>query len=205
MASGGLPRPLAARPHWRDDEAGWLIVRPTEDTTVSAELRGPFTLRDGTLVTIRPIHPDDEPAMVRFHQSLSDESVYLRYFHPLKLGVRIAHDRLARICHADPAHETVLVAELPDADIVAVGRLTRRSDGCDGEFAIVVSDAAQGHGLGTEMLRRLVASGREGGLARITGDILPENGAMQAVAERVGFTCAYVGAEGLVRATLTLE
>ena len=208
----------------------WLVVRPSEDITVRSEpgtpagstgadapgvaqfhgglVSGPFTLHDGTAVAIRSIRPDDEPAMVHFHESLSDQSVYLRYFHPLKLGVRVAHERLERICHVDPAHEMVLVAERAGptgGDIVAVGRLTRQQAGRDAEFAIVVSDAAQGQGLGTEMLTRLVAGGRQAGLARITGEILPENRAMQAVCERIGFTCAYLGTEGLVHAELDLD
>jgi acetyltransferase len=156
---------------------------------------------------IRPIQPDDESAMVRFHESLSDESVYLRYFHPLKLGYRVAHERLARICHVDATHEMVLVVEraAPDEGIVAVGRLTKTNDGGDGEFAIVVSDGVQGQGIGTELLQRLVTLGRAAQLAHITGEILPENRAMQAVAERVGFSCRYAGGEGVVRAHLTLS
>ena len=49
-------------------------------------------LRDGTPVTIRPIRPEDEPMMVRFHESLSEESVYMRFFHMLNLTQRIAHE-----------------------------------------------------------------------------------------------------------------
>jgi acetyltransferase len=169
---------------------------------------GPFALRDGVEVMIRSIVPADERAMVRFHESLSDESVYRRYFHPLKLGFRVAHERLSRVCHPEPAREVVLVverADLSDTAIIAVGRLTRTSGDRDAEFAIVVSDAAQGLGLGTELLERLVAAGRRAGLARITGEILPHNLAMQAVAHRVGFRCVFAGGEGLVRAELALE
>ncbi len=48
----------------------------------------PWTMKDGTRVTIRPIRPEDEPAMVRFHETLSERSVYLRYFHLMNLEQR---------------------------------------------------------------------------------------------------------------------
>ena len=47
-----------------------------------------WTMKDGTAVTIRPIRPEDEPAMVRFHETLSERSVYLRYFHLMNLEQR---------------------------------------------------------------------------------------------------------------------
>lgn len=39
------------------------------------------TLRDGTAVTLRPIRPEDEPLMIKFHETLSDRSVYFRWLH----------------------------------------------------------------------------------------------------------------------------
>src|SRR6266496_2694813 len=69
-----------------------------------------WTMKDGTQVEIRPIRPQDEPFMVKFHSVLSDRTVYLRYFCSLSLATRTAHDRLVRICFSDPETETVLVA-----------------------------------------------------------------------------------------------
>ena len=74
----------------------------------------PWKLKDGTAVTIRPIRPEDEPLMVRFHQTLSERSVYLRYFATLKLDQRIAHERLSRICFNDYDREMALVVERRD-------------------------------------------------------------------------------------------
>ncbi|MBM3495065.1 MAG: acetyl CoA synthetase subunit alpha, partial [Armatimonadetes bacterium] len=50
-----------------------------------------WTMRDGTQVLIRPIRPEDEPQIVDFHQTLSDQSIYMRYFHAMKLSQRVAH------------------------------------------------------------------------------------------------------------------
>jgi len=166
-----------------------------------------FTLRDGAHVVIRPIHPTDEPLMAQFHETLSDRSVYYRYFHPVALGARIDYRRLTRICHVDQEREHVLVAEGTDAAgtpcIMAVGRLSRRDDHA-GEFALVVSDPAQGQGLGSELLRQLVRVACDAGLRLVTGDVLLENLAMRAVAERLGFRSTLVPGEGLVRVELPL-
>ena len=60
----------------------------------------PWTMKGGIEVTIRPIRAEDEPSMVKFHETLSDRTVYLRYFSSLSLAVRTAHERLVRICLA---------------------------------------------------------------------------------------------------------
>ena len=63
---------------------------------------------------IRPIRPEDEPLMVEFHETLSERTVHLRYFHALKLSRRVAHERLTRICFIDYDREIALVAECTD-------------------------------------------------------------------------------------------
>ena len=82
-------------------------------------------MKDGSRVTIRPIRPEDEPAMIKFHSELSERSVYLRWFQPLKLTQRTSHERLTRACFIDYDREMALVAERPNAagepEILAVG------------------------------------------------------------------------------------
>jgi acetyltransferase len=180
-----------------------LAIRPYPGKYVA-----PFALEDGTPVVIRPIRPEDEPLMVAFHEGLSEQTVYFRYFHFLGLGQRVSHARLRRTCFLDYDRDMALVAEARGPDdrprILGVGRLTRERGTAAGEFAVVVADEVQGLGLGTELLRRIVSVGRDEGLRRITGDILPENRAMQVVSEQVGFTCRLAPAEGVVRAELVL-
>ncbi|MEP7190049.1 MAG: GNAT family N-acetyltransferase, partial [Roseiflexaceae bacterium] len=151
----------------------------------------PYTLRSGTEVLIRPIRPEDEPLIVTFHSTLSKQSVYLRYFYPMSLEQRIAHDRLTRICFIDYDREMVLVAEHADASgqraIIGVGRLTKIRGANHAEFATVVSDAYQGQGIGSELLRRLIAIGRDERIDRVLADVLPDNRDMQRVFKQLGF------------------
>lgn len=167
-----------------------------------------WSLRDGTPVIIRPIRPEDEPMMVDFHHHLSDRSVYHRWFNAFGLDQRIAHDRLSRICFIDYDREMALVVEHTDShggrEIIAVGRLSRLRGVNAAEFSITISDPWQRHGLGIELLRRLVRIGREEGLARISAVILPENVGMQAVARKAGFTIRNDVLEGECHAEILL-
>jgi acetyltransferase len=169
-----------------------------------AEYAAPWTLKDGTCVLIRPIRPEDEPMMVRFHESLSDRSVYLRYFQMLQLGQRIAHERLTRQCFIDYDREIALVAE-SDGGIVAVGRLCKLHGVNEAEIAAIVSDLYQNQGLGIRLVRSLVDIARREKLDRVVASMLPENRQMQKVFERLGFRVGYVSEEQLVQAELRLD
>lgn len=152
----------------------------------------PWQSKNGMQVLIRPIRPEDEPAMAKFHETLSDRSVYLRFFHMEKLSSRVAHARLLRKCFIDYEREMALVAEHSNAQdgnsgIIAVGRLTRAPGTREAEVAVLVADEFQHCGLGSELLGRLIQVGRDEKLERITATILPENMTMRTLAARHGF------------------
>jgi acetyltransferase len=167
-------------------------------------------LRDGTEVIIRPIRPEDERLIAKFHETLSDQSVYLRYFHPMALKQRVAHDRLSRICFIDYDREMVLVVEEKDPAngedrFIAVGRLNKLRGINDAEFAILISDDYQRSGLGTMLLDRLVQIGRAEKVDRIVADILTENRGMQRACEKVGFKLRFDQEEQVVKAVIELQ
>ena len=151
----------------------------------------PWQLQDGTSVTLRPIRPEDEPLIVQFHRTLSEESVYFRYFHLMTLNHRIAHERLTRICFVDYDREMALVVDRKDEtghhEVLGVGRLSKSHSLNEAEFAMLISDVYQKQGIGTQLLEQLVQVGRDEGLDYITAEILHENRAMQRVCEKVGF------------------
>lgn len=167
-----------------------------------------WTLKNGAAIAIRPIQPEDEPLLAAFHQTLSEETVFLRYAHLIKLSRRIAHDRLSRICHPDDT-EYVIVAlhTRPDhsPEIIAVARLNRLPASADAEFAILVSDRFQHQGLGTELLRQLLAIARDHNIHRIFGEILPENHGMEHVCQALGFHLRNDPDEDFVIAELEVE
>ncbi len=163
----------------------------------------PWTAKDGTQLTIRPIRPEDEPAMVDFHETLSEQSVYFRYFHVMKLSHRTSHERLLRICFIDYDREMALVAEC-DGKIVGVGRLTKLRRSNDAEFAVIVSDAFQGRGLGTELMRSILEVARAEKVARVEAGILMDNRSMQRICQKAGFRLRHVPLDDMVAAEMVL-
>jgi acetyltransferase len=169
-----------------ESELPKLSIRPYPAQYVAG-----WQTKDGSELTIRPIRSEDEPAMVAFHQTLSDRTVYQRYMQLLQLQQRVSHERLTRICFIDYDREIALVAEKDKdggaGEIVGVGRIQKIHGTDMAEFAIVISDSMQGKGLGTEFLKRLIEIAKDEKVARLHADILAENIAMQKVCEKLGF------------------
>ncbi|HVT92747.1 MAG TPA: bifunctional acetate--CoA ligase family protein/GNAT family N-acetyltransferase [Bryobacteraceae bacterium] len=182
----------------RDEDLPRLAIRPYPSAYGKT-----WAATEGSVLTIRPIRPEDEPSMVRFHESLSERSVYFRYFHQMRLAHRVSHQRLTRICFIDYEREMVLVAETAGGEIVAVGRLTRQPGTPDAEFALLVSDAWQHRGLGGELLRMLVSIARSEKIRSVFGLILPDNGPMMTICRKLGFDLRYSAGEEAVRASIT--
>jgi acetyltransferase len=188
----------------REDQLPKLAIRPYPTQYIT-----PWQLNDGTEVTIRPIRPEDEPLMLQFHQTLSQQSVYLRYFHLIKLSQRIAHERLTRICFIDYDREIALVADHQNSEtgvheILAVARLSKLHGTNNAEFSMLVSDRFQHRGLGTELLRRLLQVGQNEQLDRITAEFLADNGGMQRVFEKLGFQLFHTAEQSVMKAEFQL-
>jgi len=191
-------------PEVKEEQLPKLAIRPYPSQYVA-----PWVMKDGTTVIIRPIRPEDEPLMVKFHERLSEQSVYMRYFHLIALSHRVTHDRLTRICFNDYDRELALVADLKDPhgeghQILAVGRLTKVPGKQEAQFATTVIDRYQGQGLGAELLRRLLEAGRQEKFHRVTAEILPDNVAMQRVCKKLGFQLHEDLEDGVVRAEIEL-
>lgn len=168
-----------------------------------------ITLRDGTRASIRPIRPEDEPLLIAFHETLSERSVYSRYFQAMKLSTRVAHERLTRICFIDYDREMALVVSRRPTgpgkhEILAVGRLSQQHGANEAEFALLVADPYQGLGIGGELLARLLQIARDEGLQRVTAEMLRDNRPMQRVCERLGFRLRYDPDDQIVHAEIEL-
>ena len=167
-----------------------------------------WRFKDGTPVTIRPIRPEDEPLMVQFHHTLSERSVYLRYFCSLSLSTRVEHERLVRICFGAYDRGFALVAdrknpETGEHEVLGVGRFSAINR-AEAEAAVLVSDKWQGRGLGTELLAGVARVAREEKFKRLSGEILRDNLATQAIFKKVGFKLRAMDDPSSVSALLEL-
>jgi GNAT superfamily N-acetyltransferase len=139
-------------------------------------------LRDGGTVLVRPIRPEDGPALVRFHSDLSAESVYLRYFSP---HPRLSDAEISFFTTVDYPWRLALVALLGDV-IVGVARYEGKAGSLHAEVALVIQDLHQGRGIGTVLLEWLADAAGEAGLTEFYATTLRENQAMLSVFRDAG-------------------
>ena len=137
----------------------------------------------GIPVHIRPIRPDDGVRLTEFHEQLSPQSVYRRFFfmHP-----RLSAAETERFTHVDYADRLALVAEREDR-LVAVGRYDRIPGTTEAEVAFVVADDLQHQGIGTILLERLADAALKNGIEVFVAQTLSENHDMLEVFMRSGF------------------
>jgi acetyltransferase len=157
----------------------------------------PWRFEDGTELLIRPIRPEDENRIVRFHEHLSERTVERRFSEKLPLDERVAHDRLVRVCFGDYDREIALVAEhwdpvALDAKILAVGRLSKTHQVNEGELTLLTADEYQGRGLGSEISRRLLEIARSENLERVTVEIQEDNPQMLEICKGLGFQMVHM-------------
>jgi len=139
-----------------------------------ADLERDVALRGGGTIHLRPIRQDDVGRLQAFHGRLSRDSIFFRFFSPLPA---LTDERAAYFTTVDFDRRLAIVAvEGKDADeqIVGVIRYDRSSDDA-AEFAIIVEDRYQHHGIGMTLFWALVDAARARGLRTLSADILAEN------------------------------
>jgi GNAT superfamily N-acetyltransferase len=142
-------------------------------------------LRSGDEVLLRPIRRSDKPRLRDGFERLSAESRYLRFFSaPSKL--RAGELRyLTEVDHH--AHEALLAVEPWSDQAVGVARFVRSTnDPTVAEVAVVVADDWQGRGLGTALVRHLVARARDEGIERFSAFVLAHNHSMLQLLHAIG-------------------
>jgi acetyltransferase len=188
----------------KEEQLPRLAIRPYPLEYVSMR-----EIQDIGEVTIRPISPEDEPLMVQFHKTLSDRTVHLRFFLPLKLATRVAHDRLTRVCFNDYDRDIALIAirakpEGSGEEVLAVGRLGKMPGTSAAEFAILVGDPYQHYGLGNELMRRILDIARREGVQTLRAYMSPDNDAMLRICRTHGFKAKKASDEAMLIAQLEL-
>ncbi len=151
------------------------------------ELVADVHLGDGTPLHVRPIRPEDAELERAFVNGLSEESRYFRFFYRLH---ELTPAMLARFTQVDYDRELALVAingSDGQSKFVGVARYIANPDQQSAEFAIVVTDAWHGRGVGRILMQRLIEYAKRRGLSRLEGAVLRSNANMRHFTEALGF------------------
>ncbi|MCI0486149.1 MAG: GNAT family N-acetyltransferase [Blastocatellia bacterium] len=149
-----------------------------------ARYESDILLRNGSTLSLRPIRPDDAPALRALHGRLSPRSVYFRFFAPVP---ELSEERAAELVNVDYQDSFALAGEL-GGRIVAVARYYRdEKDSSRAEVSFVTEDALQGLGIASRMLERLAEIAREHAITTFDAYVMGDNRKMMDVFVRSGF------------------
>ena len=134
---------------------------------------------------VRPIRPEDAPALAEMVRLSTPEDLRLRFFAPV---MELSAERAARLTQIDYDREMALVAVAADAAIVGVVRLIADPENDTAEYAVMVRSDMKGRGLGSALMEAILDYARARGTARVVGSVLRENTSMLRLCTDLGFT-----------------
>ncbi|MDE2073954.1 MAG: bifunctional acetate--CoA ligase family protein/GNAT family N-acetyltransferase, partial [Alphaproteobacteria bacterium] len=155
-------------------------------------------------VLLRPVKPEDAPALAHFFEQLSPEDMRMRFFTAMRA---LPPALLARLTQIDYDREMAfLLVEKKTGEILGGSRYSADPDNTRAEFAISVRSNLKGRGLGRLLMQRLIAYARKRGTGEMFGDVLEENVRMLALCRELGFTVApQAEMHGVMRASVKLS
>lgn len=159
-------------------------------------------------IDLRPIRLGDQARLVAFHETLSEESIYLRYFEHISLDTRTLPERLAHVC-TNTADSLAIVAARPSTrglagDILGVGRLTTTQLPGVASFALLIRDELHDTTLAREMLQRLIVIARDYGFTDLEGELLVADHETLTLCHSLDFHLHTIPEDGIVRVSLPL-
>ena len=162
------------------------------------------TLRDGTRLLIRAIRPEDKQLLFEHFHSLSERSIYYRFFGHKR---SLEQEDLRRLTELDFVNHVGLAATIEAQGterFIGVGRYLRSVDAAAAEVAFAVLDEFQGRGIGTLLLRHLAQIARRQGIIKFAAFVMGDNHQMLEVFANSGFRSRDRHDAGTVRVTLDL-
>lgn len=169
------------------------------------ELETTITFR-GERVFFRPIKATDESMIQDLFYTLSDRSIYQRYFSALRV---LSHQTAQTMTTLDYEKEMAIVGLVRERDrerIIAVGRYGLLGESSDlAEMAFTVRDDWQNIGIGTFLLHYLVQIAGEREISAFTAEILETNGPMLSILNNCDYPVEYKYDDGVYITTMRLE
>jgi acetyltransferase len=157
-----------------------LAIRP-----YPSEWERQLSLAGDWKVAVRPVRPEDEPAIVAFLARVSRDDLRLRFFHPMK---EFPHSFIARFTQLDYARAMAFVASDPvSGEIVGLVQLHSDSRYETAEYAVLLRSDLKGRGLGWALMQLLIDYAATEGLKSLSGEVLRDNTTMLTMCRELGF------------------
>ncbi len=163
------------------------------------------TFRGGVEVRFRAIKPSDEEEMRRLFYRFSDESVYYRYFSPIKAMPHAKMQEYVNVDFSQTMPIVGLVSNSGEGHIIAEARFVRERHRPYAEVAFVVDEEYQGLGIATYLFKRLVQLAKQQGIKGFTADVLATNKGMMKVFEKSGLPIKAQMEYGIYNLTILLD
>jgi len=168
-----------------------MLYIPTMNQDYPAKYESRLTLHDGRAVLIRPIAQTDEYLLVDLLNKLSAEALYLRFLRPVSALPEALLYQLTHINYESNFALAAVFEEDGKESIIAVARYGFDPREKVTDFAIVVRDDWQHHGLGKFLITKIFAIGREHGITRCESIINSTNTVMKQLLRKLGLTVKY--------------
>lgn len=186
----------------RDDLTGWVggrealatmlevpcmvdkLLRTARQRLATYLTSIPVTMRDGSVLYLRPVLPGDNERVVHGPVQFSSETLYRR-FQSTRTPTRALMTYLFEVDYVD--HFVWVLTDGPDGPVVADARFVRdEADPTVAEVAFIVGDDYQGRGIGSFLMDAVAVAARSDGVRRFTARVLADNVAMRTILDRHG-------------------
>lgn len=161
------------------------------------------TLRDGRGVEIRALRPEDRDDFLAAVGRVGVDSLYRRFFAVKR---EFSEKEISFFVDVDFVNHVALIAVVEEDGkpvIAGGGRYIVTSPG-QAEVAFVVIEKYHGQGIGTILMRDLIAIARRSGLKELIADVLPDNRQMLTVFQKSGLPMRTNRESGSLHVTLSL-
>jgi acetyltransferase len=148
------------------------------------ELETAASLRDGTVLGLRPLRPEDEPLLHDLAAHMSHEDLRLRFFTPVR---GLTHAVAARLSQLDYDRELALLAER-DGTALGVVHFFADPDNLRAQYAIAVRSDWKGRGVGFLLMSHLIGIARQRGIGELVGEVMRENEPMLQMCRELEFS-----------------
>lgn len=161
------------------------LVRTARQRLAAFVTSIPVTMRDGTVLHLRPVLPGDKERTAHGPVQFSSETFYRRFQTTRSPTAAL----MAYLFEVDYVHHFVWVltdGRGIDAPVVADARFVREDSPTVAEVAFIVGDDYQGRGIGSFLVEALAVAAHSEGIRRFTARVLADNVPMRTILDHYG-------------------